>query len=32
MGIAPDARPYATLALIAVSLVISVVLATGEVS
>jgi len=32
VGIAPDARPYATLVVIAVSLVISVVLATGEVS
>jgi membrane associated rhomboid family serine protease len=31
VGIAPDARPYATLAIIAVSLVISVVIATGEV-
>ncbi len=31
VGIAPDARPYATMALIAVSLVISVVWASGEV-
>jgi membrane associated rhomboid family serine protease len=31
VGIAPDARPYATLGIIAVSLVISVVIATGEV-
>jgi membrane associated rhomboid family serine protease len=31
VGIAPDVRPYATLAIIAVSLVISLVLATGEV-
>ncbi len=31
VGIAPDARPYATLALIAVSLLISVVVASGEV-
>jgi membrane associated rhomboid family serine protease len=31
VGIAPDVRPYATLAIIAVSLVISVVVATGEV-
>ena len=32
VGIAPDVRPYATLALIAVSLVISVVVGSGEVS
>jgi membrane associated rhomboid family serine protease len=31
VGIAPDARPYATLTLIAISLVISVVVASGEV-
>jgi membrane associated rhomboid family serine protease len=32
VGIAPDVRPYATLALIAVSLAISVVVGSGEVS
>ncbi len=32
MGIAPDVRPYATLALIAISLVLSVITATGVVS
>ncbi len=32
VGIAPDARPYATLAIIAISLLLSVITATGEVS
>jgi membrane associated rhomboid family serine protease len=32
VGIAPDVRPYATMALVAVSLLLSVVTATGEVS
>jgi membrane associated rhomboid family serine protease len=31
VGIAPDVRPYATLAIVAVTLVLSIVIATGEV-